>query len=519
MSDVELGNIFYNIVANDLTSAGTNAANGNFAAMGLAIGAGITAVGGAGVAMIDQNNQLMGSIDAVSQETGIEADNLRDLTMALANGEDSIDEVTSTMAALGKFGVTTAEGMDTATTAALALGDANSSTGDEVTNNVVPALQAYGLTVDDLGSKSDDLTEIVHSTKYGLTDVTNILAKAAPTATAAGLSFDDMTTMIEAMGQKGVPARLAVSEIDDAIKAAAKTSADGKVSADELSESLGLTAAQYDAATAKLDGDAGSTAAYNKIAQDHVGLMANISSWWEKTTDNVGAALTPYSSMFTAMTAVGGVMTAANGLLMLNNTLHITSAISTAASTVATEAATAAEWLFNAAMDANPIGIIILAVAGLAAGIIYLDSQFHFIQPTIEALMGIFQDIWNVIQNVISGIKNVGSDIANIPGISQIISGAGSIAGAFASGGDANAGETYLVGEKGPELFTPTSSGTVSPNNALGGGSGGDSYTDSSSNTYNVTVNASQDYPLQSVMDDAQKLRSNRITMGSRTGS
>ena len=321
------------------------------------------------------------------------------------------------------------------------------------------------------------------------------------------------------MGQKGVPARLAVSELDDAIKAAAKTSADGKVSADELSESLGLTAAQYDAATAKLDGDAGSTQAYDTIAQDHVGLMANISSWWEKTTDNVGAALTPYSSMFTAMTAVGGVLTAANGLLMLNNTLHITSAISTAASTVATEAATAAEWLFNAAMDANPIGIIILAVAGLAAGIIYLDSQFHFIQPTIEALMGIFQDIWNVIQNVISGIGNVGSDIANIPGISQIISGAGSIAGAFASGGDANAGETYLVGEKGPELFTPTSSGTVSPNNALGGGSGGDSYTDSSSNTYNVTVNASQDYPLQSVMDDAQKLRSNRITMGSRTGS
>ena len=153
MSDVALGNIFYNILAKDLTAAGTNAAKGNFAAMGLAIGAVTTAVGGAGVAMIDQNNKLMGSIEAVSQETGIETDKLRDLTMALANGKDSIEEVNSTMATLGKFGVTTAEDMDIATKAALALGDANNSTGAEATNNVVPALRAYGLSVQDLGAQ------------------------------------------------------------------------------------------------------------------------------------------------------------------------------------------------------------------------------------------------------------------------------------------------------------------------------------------------------------------------------
>jgi len=518
MSDVALGNIFYNILAKDLTAAGTNAAKGNFAAMGLAIGAVTTAVGGAGVAMIDQNNKLMGSIEAVSQETGIETDKLRDLTMALANGKDSIEEVNSTMATLGKFGVTTAEDMDIATKAALALGDANNSNGAEATNNVVPALQAYGLTVQDLGAKSDALTEITHSTKYGLTDVTNMLAKAAPTAQSAGLSFDDMTIAIEALGQKGVPARMAVSQLNQAVKDFRSTNPDTKMTVDDLGIALGLTSNQMSTATTKINEAAGSTEAYDKIAQDHIGLMANMSSWWEKTTDNVGAALTPYSSMFTAMTAVGGVLTAANGLLMLNNTLHITSAISTAASTVATEAATAAQWLFNAAMDANPIGIIILAVAGLAAGIIYLDSQFHFIQPTIETIMGVFQDIWNVVQGLLGDIANLGSEIANTPGISQIISGASAIAGAFASGGDAEAGETYLVGEKGPELFTPASSGTVIPNNALGG-SQGDTYTDSSQHTYQITVSASKDYPLQSVVDDASKLRRTRISMGSRTGS
>ena len=42
------------------------------------------------------------------------------------------------------------------------------------------------------------------------------------------------------------------------------------------------------------------------------------------------------------------------------------------------------------------------------------------------------------------------------------------LAGALASGGPVSAGETYLVGEQGPELFTPASAGAISPNNALG---------------------------------------------------
>ena len=44
--------------------------------------------------------------------------------------------------------------------------------------------------------------------------------------------------------------------------------------------------------------------------------------------------------------------------------------------------------------------------------------------------------------------------------------------GKLASGGPVSAGSTYLVGEEGPELFRPTNSGTIIPNNQLGGGAG-----------------------------------------------
>lgn len=37
-------------------------------------------------------------------------------------------------------------------------------------------------------------------------------------------------------------------------------------------------------------------------------------------------------------------------------------------------------------------------------------------------------------------------------------------------GGSVEAGKTYLVGERGPELFTPSFSGNVTANRKLGGG-------------------------------------------------
>ena len=54
------------------------------------------------------------------------------------------------------------------------------------------------------------------------------------------------------------------------------------------------------------------------------------------------------------------------------------------------------------------------------------------------------------------------------------LTGAGNFSSAFvpkALGGPVSAGSSYMVGERGPELFTPKHGGSIIPNNALGGGS------------------------------------------------
>ena len=49
------------------------------------------------------------------------------------------------------------------------------------------------------------------------------------------------------------------------------------------------------------------------------------------------------------------------------------------------------------------------------------------------------------------------------------------------AGGPVSAGRSYLVGEKGPEIFTPRSSGNITANDKIGGGT-----------MINVSVNATE---------------------------
>jgi hypothetical protein len=52
--------------------------------------------------------------------------------------------------------------------------------------------------------------------------------------------------------------------------------------------------------------------------------------------------------------------------------------------------------------------------------------------------------------------------------VSNIASSLLNIGGARASGGPVAADVPYLVGEQGPELFVPSSNGSIAPNSALG---------------------------------------------------
>jgi len=77
-------------------------------------------------------------------------------------------------------------------------------------------------------------------------------------------------------------------------------------------------------------------------------------------------------------------------------------------------------------------------------------------------------DIASVAASSLLGLSGSGSSGATA-GLSGLIGAVLGLPGR-ATGGPVSPGQAYLVGERGPELFVPTSAGAIASNAALGGG-------------------------------------------------
>jgi hypothetical protein len=140
--------------------------------------------------------------------------------------------------------------------------------------------------------------------------------------------------------------------------------------------------------------------------------------------------------------------------------------------------------------DLQPLFSLFKSVAGFvrdnlapAIGTI-LRVAFEVIGTAIAGVISGVSKLINFFDNVIDKVKEFINLVKNNP----LVQGLGDIIGKVfgggkAAGGPVSAGTTYLVGERGPELFTPSSSGGIIPNNKLGGGGSG----------INITVNGALD--------------------------
>ena len=82
-----------------------------------------------------------------------------------------------------------------------------------------------------------------------------------------------------------------------------------------------------------------------------------------------------------------------------------------------------------------------------------------------------FNDVMkNALNNLANAFLNLGI-FGNTAGTFTRGASGGLLGSIFrAEGGSVKGGQSYIVGERGPEMFTPGSSGMITPNHALGGG-------------------------------------------------
>jgi hypothetical protein len=150
--------------------------------------------------------------------------------------------------------------------------------------------------------------------------------------------------------------------------------------------------------------------------------------------------------------------------------------------TLGAQIATAAQWLWNAALTANPLGLIVLGIAGVIAilAILYtkfegvrkvVDNVFGFIKDVVmgsidvittyvQTVLGVYKTIFNTIAKLwnntigklsfefpswVPGLGGKGFSVPNIP--------------MLAEGGIVSSPTLAMIGERGPEAVIPLSRG------------------------------------------------------------
>lgn len=114
-----------------------------------------------------------------------------------------------------------------------------------------------------------------------------------------------------------------------------------------------------------------------------------------------------------------------------------------------------------------------------------LGTAFDVLGKAISAIITLFANLVGLINDAVGAVKALASALSK----SVVGKAVGAIAGGISTvfgggralGGSVTGGTSYLVGERGAEIFTPSSSGMITPNGALGGA------------TYNITVNGALD--------------------------
>lgn len=136
--------------------------------------------------------------------------------------------------------------------------------------------------------------------------------------------------------------------------------------------------------------------------------MLNVTSSVVSATSAAAAFLAPLRENDAAMAALTVVVTAATVAWGLMTAASIAHAVATGAMTLATNVMAAAQAALNLVMSANPIGLVVVAVAALTAGLVYLYHNNEDVRKAVDGLWAAFnthllpvlQDVWEWVKQV-----------------------------------------------------------------------------------------------------------------------
>lgn len=161
------------------------------------------------------------------------------------------------------------------------------------------------------------------------------------------------------------------------------------------------------------------------VMQKLTEIGLKVADYTTKHTKTVGLAIAAFGAFLTVTWAIGtamGIYAVVTGEATAATLLQ---KAAVGAVAVATKTYAAAQWLLNAAMDANPIGLVVIAIAALVAGVIlaYKHSEtfrdivngafaavktgvltaIHAVTDAVGWMVGFVKDHWQLLLVVVLG--------------------------------------------------------------------------------------------------------------------
>jgi len=165
----------------------------------------------------------------------------------------------------------------------------------------------------------------------------------------------------------------------------------------------------------------------------HSGEVANqqkiLQLQFEETQETIGTKLLPVVSQLLEMiiplvswtAQYAGVLVPIAGVIAGIVVAMKAYEIVQGAVKVATAAWEAAQWLLNAAMSANPLGLIVIAIAAVVAAIVLLYTKVDWFRAGVDAAIDGIVAAWNWLLDTVKGVFNWVKD--NWPLLLAIITG------------------------------------------------------------------------------------------------
>lgn len=425
-----------------------------------AISAVVSGLKDLGKAAMDAWKDFDEGVDQIIKKTGLTGDAAKEMEESFANVSKTIladsTDIGNAMGELStRFGYTGQE-LEDATVAFLKFADVTGTDATDAVADVAKALTAAGKDLDDYQEILDALTVAGQKSGVSVSKVADGLNKYGAQTRALGLDVEEVIALFAQFELAGVNTEAALAGLT---KATAKWQKEGKDAGSELTATVEAIRTAGDASKAAeiaieafgnkagpelADAIQSGRFAFDEFTQAVKDSAGAVDATFEETQDapdklalavkglktdlaqTTNELLTEFApDIEKAIESIGKTLkndiipavkdvinwikknktmllttlsSLAAGLVALNVVKVITGLVNAfKAFKAAQEGATVAQWLLNAAMSANPIGLVVAAIAALVAAFVVLWNKS-------EAFREFFIGMWEAIKETVSAI-------------------------------------------------------------------------------------------------------------------